>query len=55
MAVDYVHAKEMKAEQQITAAKMKFMWRRAGYTRLDYKSNLDIMKELNAQPVIKFI
>jgi hypothetical protein len=33
------------------AAEMKFMSRTADYTHLDYKWNLDIMKELNMQPV----
>jgi hypothetical protein len=32
---------------------MKFM-RMAGYTALDYKNNLDIIKELNTQPIIEF-
>jgi hypothetical protein len=40
MAVDYVCAKEIKAEQQIMEAEMKFMHRIAGYTHLDYKMNL---------------
>jgi len=37
------------------AAEMKFMIRTAGYAHLDYKKNLDIMKELNTQPVMDFI
>jgi hypothetical protein len=37
------------------AAEMKFMRRMADYTRFDYKNNLDIMKELNTQPIAEFI
>jgi len=33
---------------------MKFMVT-IGYTRLDYKKNLDIMKEVNAQPIMEFV
>jgi hypothetical protein len=31
------------------------MRKTAGYTRSDYKNNLDVMKDLNTQPVMEFI
>jgi hypothetical protein len=34
---------------------MEFIRRTTGYTRLDYKNNLDIIKERNTQPVTGFI
>jgi hypothetical protein len=37
----------------ITAAEMEFMRRAAGYTHLDYKRNLDIMKESNTQAIME--
>jgi hypothetical protein len=36
----------------ITAAEMKYMRRRAGYTWTDYKTNSQIAKELEITPVL---
>jgi len=45
----------IQGESRTMAAEMKFMRRMADYTRFDYKNNLDIMKELNTQPIAEFI
>jgi len=42
-------------ERRIRAADMKYMRRAAGCTRLDYRKNLDTMKELSMQTVVEFI
>jgi len=34
---------------------MEFMRGTTGYTGLDYEKNLDVMKELNIQPIMEFI
>ena len=38
--------------RRITAAEMKYVRRRAGYTRTDYKTNTQIAKELKITPVL---
>ena len=38
--------------RRITAAEMKYMRRRAGYTRTDYKTNTQIAKELKITPIL---
>ena len=40
---------------RITAADMKYMRRRAGYTWTDYKTNTQIAKELKTTPILKKI
>jgi hypothetical protein len=37
--------------RRITAAEMKYMGKRAGYTRTDYKTNTEFVKDLNITPV----
>jgi hypothetical protein len=38
--------------RRISAAELKYMRRTAGYTWTDYKTNLDIAKELEITPVL---
>jgi len=38
--------------RRITAAQMKYMRRRAGYTWTDYKTNVQIAKELKITPIL---
>jgi len=38
--------------RRITAAEMKYMRRRAGYTWTDYKTNTQITKELKITPIL---
>jgi len=38
--------------RRITAAEMKYMRRRAGYTWTDYKTNEQIVKELKITPIL---
>jgi len=38
--------------RRITAAEMKYMRRTAGYTWTDYKTNVQIAKELKITPVL---
>jgi hypothetical protein len=40
---------------RITAAEMKYMRRTAGYTWTDHKTNTEISKELNVNPVLEKI
>jgi hypothetical protein len=42
-------------QSRIIAAEVRFIRRTAGYICLDYEQNLNIMKEFNIQPIIKFI
>ena len=44
-----IRAREAK---RITAAEMKHMRKRVGYTRTDYKTNKEIANELNSTPVL---
>jgi hypothetical protein len=41
-----------KDARRITAAEMKYMRRTAGYTWADYKTNIQITKELKITPVL---
>jgi hypothetical protein len=38
--------------RRITATEMKYMRRKAGYTRTDYKTNLQIAKELKITTIL---
>jgi len=38
--------------RRITAAEMKYMRRRVGYTWTDYKTNAQIAKELQITPIL---
>ena len=38
--------------RRITAAEMKYMRRKAGYTWTDYKTNAQIVKELKITPIL---
>ena len=42
-------------QHRITANEMKFLRRTAGYTKLDKKKNIDIMKELKIDPLLEKI
>jgi hypothetical protein len=44
-----------REEGRITAAEMKFMGRKAGYSRINCKRIADTLKDLNTEPVINFI
>jgi hypothetical protein len=39
--------------RRITAAEMKYMRRKAGYTWTDYKTNTQITKELKITPILE--
>jgi len=38
--------------RRMTAAEMKYMRRRAGYTWTDYKTNIQISKEIKITPIL---
>jgi hypothetical protein len=38
--------------RRVTAAEIKYMRKTAGYTWTDYKTNMEIAKELNITPVL---
>jgi hypothetical protein len=42
-------------KSRLTSAEMKFMRRSAKYTWKDYKTNEDILSELEISPVVKYI
>jgi hypothetical protein len=42
----------LKQASRITAAEMKYMRRTAGYIRTDYKTNIQIAKELKITPIL---
>jgi hypothetical protein len=42
-------------ESRITACKMKFMRRTAGYTKWDLKRNKEVLKELQVEPILDYI
>jgi len=42
-------------KSRLTSAEMKFMRRTAKYTWKDYKTNEDILSELEISPVVKYI